>query len=71
MDRVVDGRRKRRPKTRLNDRKEADLLEKGLNERDYKKRSDSRRTLHNSHCRQVPGTKENHCSLQQTASISV
>ena len=71
MDKVVDRRRKGRPKARLDDRKEADLLEKRLNERDYKNKSDCRRRLHNSHCMHIPGTKENHFSLQQSASLSL
>ena len=49
MDKVVEGRRKRgRPKTRWKDRIEADLLEKGLNERDYGNRSNWRRLIRNS-----------------------
>ena len=48
VDKVVDGRRsKRRPKTRWKDRIEADLPEKGLNERDYENRSNWRRIIGN------------------------
>ena len=40
MDKEVDGHRRRgRPKTRWKIRIEADLPEKGLNERDYENRS--------------------------------
>ena len=49
MDMVVEGRRRRgRPKTRWKDRIEADLLEKGINERDYENRSNWRRLIRNS-----------------------
>ena len=72
MDKEVVRRRRRgRPKTRWKDRMEADLLEKGLNERNYENINNCRKLIGNRDPNREKLLKKKMCDLQPTDTAMV